>query len=91
MIKFAIVSTYNKKNYEPFCTNDSEVWLFDTESEAKEALEELTRLSVKAASRDDNLQYDRFEFINPSWSRVIWQGGFQREFAVVKVNSRLTI
>ena len=80
-MKYAVVSYWVGE------TGDTELWLYKTENEAKEALNRLWEQSYNLALEDENFDEDN-SYHEDYFAVVAWEDELYRYFEVVKQNER---
>lgn len=83
-MKYAVVSYWVGE------AGDTELWLYDTEKEAKEALNRLWKQSYNFALEDENFD-DSNSYHEDYFAVVAWEDGLYRYFEVVKQNKEEVI
>lgn len=83
-MKYAVVSYYVGE------TGDTELWLYDTENEAIEALNRLYEQSYNIALEDEDFDEDN-SYHEDYFGVVAWKDELYRYFEVVKQNEKEVI
>ena len=83
-MKYAVVSYWVGE------AGDTELWLYDTEEEAKEALNRLWKQSYNLALEDENFDKNN-SYHDDYFAVVAWEDELYRYFEVVKQNKEEVI
>lgn len=79
-MKYAVISYWVGE------TGDTEMWLYDSEKEAREALNKLWRQSFDLAAEDENFDEEN-SYHEDDFAVVAWEDNLYRYFEVVRQNT----